>query len=610
MTGHAQLRACARSDGLCNDPRDAVASINVLQERQIYIGTKSNSTARAMDFVSHQRIPSIHSTLAFSLLLSMAVTALVLRKIIGRRLRPNIFPASTGLPPCKVPPHPLFGHMLYLLSPADSKPFRSVVTDQANSSGIATFWFFNVPSISVLKAEHARIVLRKSIERKGSRILYRHFKTSLGQDSLVLREAGAADKEIWRHHRNLMKTGFTKNAVDKMANKVWKVADGFASSILCECAKNQGSFCAEAADIFKWVTLDIFGRVAFDYNFGCIDDLKTTPLAHSLNCTVEDSNARCKPANLLNPFYQFYWLPTQRNKEFKRHSDIVHGLLREICQQRVRDIEDQKKSSVQGAQTSRSDDLLTALLKSHADSQDTNQDDSHGGLVKILLTLFFAGFDTSSILLSFTMWSVATHPEVQQECAREARDASKNRPKGEVSLREDASHWESQLAYCRAAILETLRLHPPAPVNSRIFDKDIKLDGHIIPKGARVYLPITQIHTDERNFARPMEFLPERWVCRDGSGRWVARDCGTEPKVVEEDQSYIPPANPQHLFSFSDGARRCIGHRLALQESTIVFANLVRDLTVNVPKGFVMQKRKKLAICPPAEMPLIFRKRE
>ena len=431
-------------------------------------------------------------------------------------------------------------------------------------------------------------------------------------------ECGEANRKKWRHHRNLIKVAFTTNAVEKMADKVWKVANGFTSSILRECTKNyrdvnQGSYCAEAEDIFKWVTLDIFGKVAFNYNFGCTKTLTTTPLADSLNYTVEDSNIRCKSVNLLNPAHQLYWLPTQTNREFNYHRENVHGLLREICQQRVQEIDTRKNGSEGNTSKSQSDDLLTALLKSKVESQGTKQDDTHDELAKMLLTLFFAGYDTSSVLLSMVMWSVAKDPRIQQECAKEAHDASstKTSSKNERSLHEDASQWESRLAYCRAVILETLRLHPPVPSNFRVFNKDVELDGYTIPRRTRVHLPIISIHTDERNFARPTEFLPERWVRTDANtDRWIARDYKIEPEFVENDLAYVPPANPHSIFTFSDGARNCVGHRLALQESTIIFACLVRDLTVDLREGFVMQKRKKFALAPPVEMPLIFRKRE
>ena len=147
------------------------------------------------------------------------------------------------------------------------------------------------------------------------------------------------------------------------------------------------------------------------------------------------------------------------------------------------------------------------------------------------------------------MWSLEKDPRINQECAKEAHDASSTETssKNERSLHEDASQRESRLAYCRAVILETLWLHPPVYSNCRVFNKDIELDGYTIPRRTRVCLPIISIHTDERNVASQTDFLPERWVRTDANtDRWVARYCKKEPEFVENDPAYIyiPPANP------------------------------------------------------------------
>ncbi|KAL7537054.1 hypothetical protein ACHAXR_007559 [Thalassiosira sp. AJA248-18] len=634
MENNSELNTMNRDLGCASDAAACTANSltgqwMLMAGTPLLVNPEASSRTAIMDLMPQS--PPLQQSTTITVTNALLWTATSLAIIILyylRRLRCQskepysyyLFPPSTRLPPCVVPPHPIFGHMPNVFSPPDSANYTSIFLDHADSSGISTFRFLNIPSVSVLKAEHARAVFRNSIERGGSKIIARHFKRCLGEDSLVMMEGGEGDREKWRQHRSLVKVAFTTHAVENMANKVWEVANGFTSSILRECAKNknqdtpsQGSYCAEAADLFKWVTLDIFGKVAFNYRFGCTETLTTTPLATSLNYTVEDSNARCQAWNLLKPAYQFYCIPTQRNKDYQMHSDNVHGLLRDICRKRMEKITNEKKNGP--SVHCKDDDLLSSLLKSKSKSMEIKPDDSHEDSVKMLLTLFFAGYDTSSVLLSMVMWSIAKNPKIQQECAKEAHAASNSSKSctenNEPSLHEDASQWESRLAYCRAVIFEALRMHPPVYTNSRTLSKAVELDGYIIPAKTRVYLPLMQIQTDERNFTRAAEFLPERWVRKEAStGRWVARDHKTEPRSVENDSTYIPPANPHNIFTFSGGARNCVGHRLAVQESTIVLACLVDKLTVDVPEGLVVQKRKKFALAPPVEMPLIFRRRD
>lgn len=81
-------------------------------------------------------------------------------------------------------------------------------------------------------------------------------------------EGGAADRQKWRSHRNLVKGAFSAHAVKNMADKVWETANDFTASILNECGKNshekagRGTYCADASDIFKWVTLGKAGSSA------------------------------------------------------------------------------------------------------------------------------------------------------------------------------------------------------------------------------------------------------------------------------------------------------------------------------------------------------------
>ena len=172
-------------DLVCAPYRSDALSMKILSRLNgtpLFVNTEAVSALSTVDFTS-PRAPLLHSILALPLLFSISIIiiTLTLRQLIRHYRRPNIFPASTRLPPCGVKPHPIFGHMPHVFSSPDSAEFKSVFVDHANSSGISTFWFLNVPCVSVLKAEHARIIFRNSIERTGSRIINGHFKRCLGQ---------------------------------------------------------------------------------------------------------------------------------------------------------------------------------------------------------------------------------------------------------------------------------------------------------------------------------------------------------------------------------------------------------------------------------------------
>ena len=184
----------------------------------------------------------------------------------------HLFDPSCNIPPCRIRPHPLLGHLPNVFSPPDDERYSAgtlarlgrlfrytltiqtspVFVDNANAVGISSFWFLRTRSVCVLKKEHARAVFRHSIERRGNWLLQRHFRRSLGGSSIVLMSCNENDRDTWRMHRNLMRSSFTSRAVKNQAGKVHRVSSNMVRAILKKCdLSHVGSYSSEAADLFK-----------------------------------------------------------------------------------------------------------------------------------------------------------------------------------------------------------------------------------------------------------------------------------------------------------------------------------------------------------------------
>ncbi|KAL7535510.1 hypothetical protein ACHAXR_006533 [Thalassiosira sp. AJA248-18] len=274
-------------------------------------------------------------------------------------------------------------------------------------------------------------------------------------------------------------------------------------------------------------------------------------------------------------------------------------------------------------------------------------------VTKILHTLLTAGYATTAISLSYVMYCLATNPRCQERCCEEARRVLGDRKKG---CNTESTIGDEDLPYCRAVFTESIRMHLPVLFTTRVLSKDLTLDtGYgsgddenetnetnprqaTLLKGTRVIINPSMIHLDERNFARANEFIPERWVqWDDGEGRWVERDYGEEkendsPSSIETTNTSpsppppfpsseyttqhasadtIPPANPCNFFSFSDGARNCVGRRLAIMEATLLIATLLRDMCVGLgDDDFELRKELRFVTVKPAGLPVRFWKRQ
>ena len=67
-------------------------------------------------------------------------------------------------------------------------------------------------------------------------------------------------------------------------------------------------------------------------------------------------------------------------------------------------------------------------------------------------------------------------------------------------------------SYCLAALKESMRLHPPAPILYREVDSAFELGGFEFARDAAVWVSPQLLHLDPRHFPEPHRFLPERFM--------------------------------------------------------------------------------------------------
>jgi cytochrome P450 len=102
-------------------------------------------------------------------------------------------------------------------------------------------------------------------------------------------------------------------------------------------------------------------------------------------------------------------------------------------------------------------------------------------------------------------------------------------------------------SYCIAALKESMRLHPPAPIVYREVERAFELDGFGFSRDVAVWISPRLLHNDARYFPEPARFLPERFM---------------------KDSLTVTPGSP--YFPFGAGQRVCIANRLALDQMTLI----------------------------------------
>ncbi|XP_072609187.1 cytochrome P450 3A12-like isoform X4 [Vulpes vulpes] len=170
-------------------------------------------------------------------------------------------------------------------------------------------------------------------------------------------------------------------------------------------------------------------------------------------------------------------------------------------------------------------------------------------LVAQSIIFIFAGSDTTSSCLSFLMYELATHPDVQQKLQEEidATFPNKAAPTYEALI---------QMEYLDMVLNETLRLYSIAGRLERVCKKDVEISGVFIPKGTVVMVPTFILHRDQNLWPEPEEFRPERFSRKNKDS-----------------------INPYTYLPFGTGPRNCIGMRFAIMNMKLALVRVLQNFS-------------------------------
>jgi len=345
-----------------------------------------------------------------------------------------------------------------------------------------------------------------------------------------------------------------------------QVTQTLAQSLVAKIEQNGGdSYEFDVDQLTRMVTLDVFGIAAFSTEFGCCRSLQLSNIARAFDFLGSDTSRRLNDP--LMPLNFFYCIPTRLNLRNSQAHHTVRSFLADQVHGRMTSRQDDDNAS-DGTIKTKHSDIVTNVMEAH---EVAKKELSYGGydvseqtLMDVMSALLFAGFDTTSVTLSYAFYLLSQHPEVEAACLQEIERSS--------------AGGVDQLVYCKAVIRESLRLYPPGPFTGRTLEKPLTIpsSGFEVPAGTEVIVPIWSIHRSAKNFARPDEFLPERWVeYNKETSAWMERDPTKGEKAGKQNE--IPAGNSNAFFAFSGGARNCPGAKFAWLESLIVFSGLLKE---------------------------------
>jgi len=222
----------------------------------------------------------------------------------------------------------------------------------------------------------------------------------------------------------------------------------------------------------------------------------------------------------------------------------------------------------------------------------------------------FAGSDTTSLAVTWTLLLLARNPEVQTRLRAELFNIVPSTPLSRLTTEEiESLHTVlSDHHYLNNVVRESLRLVPPVHSSLRVATRDDEIptsypvhlrDGSIsdqmsiyVRQGDYVHVPVEAFNLDKDIWGEnAWEFDPERW--------------DHLPEAVE-----ALPGLYSNLLTFSAGPRSCIGMRFSMIEmktflyvllTNFVFAETEKKVfkaNVVLTRPYVSGQFKKGSQCP------------
>jgi cytochrome P450 len=336
-------------------------------------------------------------------------------------------------------------------------------------------------------------------------------KPLLGEYSIVMLEGNPH-----RKRRKLLLPPFHGERMQAYGKLIWDLTD----KIFAQLPVNQ-TFTA------RKITQEISLQVILEAVYGLYEEEKSQKLKYLLTKVTDVFSSPLSSALLFFDWLQKdlgAWSPW--GNFLRQQREIDNLIYSEIAERRAKGYENRN-------------DILSLMMSARDESGDPMSDCE---LRDELMTLMFAGHETTATAMAWALYWIHRLPEVRQKLLAEIESLGSNPEPMAIA----------KLPYLTAVCQETLRIYPVAMLTfPRVVTEPIELLGYQLEPGMILMGCIYLAHQREDVYPNHQEFKPERFLEKQYS-----------------QYEFLP---------FGGGARRCIGEALAQLEMKLVLANILSN---------------------------------
>ncbi|ULM98054.1 cytochrome P450 [Peribacillus frigoritolerans] len=329
-----------------------------------------------------------------------------------------------------------------------------------------------------------------------------------------------SEKDFHMRQRRLIQPSFKKTHIIQYAKDMIDVTMDYISTWQHD---DERSITKDMMNI----TLGVISKTMFSMEFKDGYEIVGKPLETALRITVK---------RMRKIFRMPLWVPTKINREYKKAIQRLDKVIYGIIEKRKND-------------TVKHEDMLGILMDAR-DADDGLGMSSHQ-VRDELMTIFLAGHETTANALSWALYAISKHPEIQVKLFNEVNSIIGQRtPKPEDFMK---------LQYTQNIIHETLRFYPPLYILSRDVTEDVTIGRYRFKKGDMILISSYVMQHNPEYFDQPESFIPERF-----------------------ENNFMKSLPAFAYFPFGGGPRVCIGNHFAMMEAVFVLACIAKRYRIKL----------------------------
>jgi cytochrome P450 len=402
-------------------------------------------------------------------------------------------------------------------------------------------------------------------------------KIGFSKHLILSRDNEVAQYILQKNHKNYHKSKFQSVYLSKYLGKGLLTVDGdfwlkqrrliqpaFHKQKMNQLVENMNeTIISELDDLVEDKTIDLFpvmSQLAFNVVAKSLFQLSISEeKLNRIKFIIEEvQNFLIKEIRLPHKAWWF-----SLSGQVKEHQELAlenNAIIKEII-----DIRNSSKDEF--------NDLLNMLLETRY--EDTGEPMLISQLIDEIKILFIAGHETTANALTFAVYLLGRHSEVQQKVLDEIIEIE--------SQTDNIVERLQKMIYTNAVLNEAMRLYPPAWITDRQNVEDDTLAGFNIKKETLIGVSFYELHRNPKYWDNPDKFDPERFL-------------GDQKKI-----------SMQYFYPFGAGPRMCIGSGFAIYEMCLTIAHIVKNYVITSNNDNV--KFNPLITLKPVDVEVSFSKR-